>query len=293
MIRAVLALPLAAALAAGQFRASVDVVRIDALVLRNGRPVAGLTAADFVVTDNGRPQTVTVRPLARQPIDAVVALDTSDSVRGPVLERLRAAAGALVAELTPDDRATLVTFGHTVTLGPREIRPDALGPALQGLAAHGGTALLDAVTSALAWAVGRDRPMLVLVFSDGRDTASWTRTEQVLALARTSHAVVDAVVTGDLLPTSAGRIGRGGFVEQPTADERVLADLAALTGGRVRDGEAGGGLAQAFRQALEQFRARYEITYTASDRSPGWHAIDVQVKGRRGATVHARRGYQR
>jgi VWFA-related protein len=133
----------------------------------------------------------------------------------------------------------------------------------------------------------------VLVFSDGRDTASWTRPEQALALARTSHAVVDAVVTGDLLPTSAARIGRSGFMEQPTADERVLADLAALTGGRVRDGEAGGGLAQAFRQALEQFRARYEITYTATDRTPGWHAIDVQVKGRRGGTVHARRGYQR
>lgn len=293
MIKAVLALPLAVALAAGQFRASVDVVRIDALVLQNGRPAAGLTAGDFIVTDNGVPQTVTVRPLARQPIDAVIALDTSDSVRGPALERLRAAAAALVDQLTREDRATLVTFSHIVTLGPRELASDALAPSLQGLAADGGTALVDAVTSALAWATGRERSMLLLVFSDGRDTASWTRSEQALALARTSHAVVDAVVAGDLLPTSTARIGRGGFLEQPTADERLLADLAALTGGRVRDGAAGGGLARAFREALEQFRARYEITYTASDKAPGWHAIEVRVPGRRSATVHARRGYQR
>jgi VWFA-related protein len=292
MIRAVLALPLAAALAGSQFRASVDVVRIDALVLQNGRPASGLTTDDFVVTDNGVPQTATVRAVARQPIDAVVTLDTSDSVRGPALERLKAAAGALVAQLTPEDRATLVTFSHIVALGPRESRPDALGSSLHGLTAEGGTSLVDAVTSALAWAVGRDRPMLLLVFSDGRDTASWTRREQALALARTSHAVVDAVVAGDPLATSAAGVGGGGFVPPPTADERFLADLAALTGGRVRNGEAGGGLAAAFREALEQFRARYEITYTATDKAPGWHAVDVQVKGRR-ATVHARGGYQR
>ena len=290
MIRAVLVLPLAAALAAGQFRASVDVVRLDALVLQNGRPVSGLTAADLVVTDNGVPQTVTVRPLARQSIDAVIALDTSGSVRGPTLERLRAAAAALVSQLTPEDRATLIAFSHVVTLGPRDVGADALAPSLEGLDADGGTALIDAVTTALAWAVGRERPLLLLVFSDGRDTASWTRGDQVLALARTSHAVVDAVVAVDPKVAIAARAG-GGSAGRP--GDGLLTALASLSGGRVRNGDAGDGLAAAFREALQQFRARYEITYTAADRTPGWHAIDVQVKGRRAAIVHARRGYQR
>ena len=79
----------------------------------------------------------------------------------------------------------------------------------------------------------------------------------------------------------------------PTPDERFLANLAAQTGGRVRNGEAGAGLAGAFREALEQFRGRYEISYTATSKEPGWHAIDVRVPGRRGASVHARRGYLR
>ena len=135
--------------------------------------------------------------------------------------------------------------------------------------------------------------MLILAFSDGRDTSSWTRADQALALARSSDAVVDAVVTGELLPTSATRIGSGGLLAALTPDERFLTDLAAQTGGRVRDGEAGAGLAGAFRDALEQFRGRYEITYTATSKEPGWHAIDVRVLGRRGASVHARRGYQR
>ena len=77
MIRALLALPLAIAVdpARPQFRASVDVVRIEALVLHKGRPVAGLGAGDFTVTDNGAAQTIAVRALARQPIDVAIALD--------------------------------------------------------------------------------------------------------------------------------------------------------------------------------------------------------------------------
>ena len=294
MIRALLALPLAVALTATpQFRASVDVVRIEALVLHKGRPVAGLDAGDFTVTDNGAAQTITVRALARQPIDVAIALDVSSSVRGERLERLRQAAGALVGLLTPQDRATLVTFDHEVTLGPRDASPHALDARLAVIADGGRTALIDAVTAALVWGGGRERPMLILAFSDGRDTASWTRADQALALARSSDAVVDAVVAGELLPTSPSRIGYNGMLAALTPDERFLADLAAQTGGRVRNGEAGAGLAGAFRDALEQFRGRYEITYTATSKEPGWHGIDVRVPERRGASVHARRGYQR
>jgi VWFA-related protein len=307
MIRALAVVSVAAIASIGvsgapQFRASVDVVRIEALVLDRGRPVANLSAADFTVTDNGVPQTITVRALARQPIDVAVALDISSSVRGERLDRLRVAAGALVGLLAPEDRATLVTFDHQVTLGPRDVSPHALDARLASIAAGGRTALIDAVTAALVWSGGRVRPMLILAFRDGRDTASWTRTDQALALARASDAVVDAVVAGGLLPTRATQRLYESRVElgvvsnavrvAPVADERFLIDVAAQTGGRVRNGDAGAGLAGAFRESLEQFRGRYEITYTATGKEPGWHAVDVRVPGRRSA-VHARRGYQR
>jgi Mg-chelatase subunit ChlD len=171
MIR-LLALGLALATLAPQFRTEANAVRIEALVLEDGRPVPGLTAADFSVTDNGRPQTIRVRPLEREPIDVALALDVSDSVRGARLEHLRAAALALVAQLTPADRATLLTFDHTLSLGPRDAAPDALAPRLRALTPQGRTSLVDAVTTALVWSTGRERPMLVFVFSDGEDTAS-------------------------------------------------------------------------------------------------------------------------
>ena len=293
MTRVLLALAMGATAPLLQFKTSVDVVRVEALVLEDGRPVAGLTPADFVVTDNGAAQTVRVRALAREPIDVAIALDVSGSVAGSRLARLRAGALALVGALAPTDRATLLTFDHALRLGPRDVTPAALDRRLRGLSAQGRTSLVDAAATALVWSIGRDRPMLVIVFSDGRDTASWTRPEQALALAGKSAAVVDAVVMGELLPGSVARLVDHDQAAPLTPDERFAADLAIATGGRVRNGGAGAGLAGAFRDAVQQFRARYEITYDASSQSPGWHALDVRVPGRRGASVHVRRGYQR
>jgi VWFA-related protein len=279
-----------------QFRASVDVVRIEALVLERGHPVAGLTAADFVVTDDGVPQTIAVRPLAREPIDVAIALDVSSSVRGNRLELLRGGVRALVTLLTPADRATLLTFDHAVALGPRDVEPAAIEARLRAITAQGWTSLFDAATAAIVWSAGRQRPMLILVFSDGGDTVSWTRSEQVLALSRRADAVVDAVVTGGFSPMgvrlNARRMESARRVWE-TPDELLLEDLAFQTGGRVRDVESGRRLTEAFRESLEQFRARYEITYSAGNQKAGWHEVEVRVPRRTQAVVHARRGYHR
>jgi len=213
----------------------------------------------------------------------------SDSVRGAQLDSLRAAALALIAQLTPADRATLLTFDHTLSLGPRDAAPDALAPRLRALMPQGRTSLLDAVTTALVWSAGRERPMLVFVFSDGEDTASWTRPTHALALAAGSDAVVDVIVAGESMPVTSAP----GRLRPSMAYQRFLGELAATTGGRVRNGGAGARLADAFKASVEQFRARYEITYAPSGDERGWHAIDVRVPGRRGVTIHARRGYQR
>jgi hypothetical protein len=134
--------------------------------------------------------------------------------------------------------------------------------------------------------------MLVAVFSDGEDTASWTRPAHALALAAGSDAVVDVIVAGESMP-GANALQAEARLRPRTAYERFLGDLAATTGGRIRNGGAGARLADAFKASVEQFRARYEITYAPSGDERGWHAIDVRVPGRRSATIHARRGYQR
>jgi hypothetical protein len=77
------------------FPARAERVRIDAYVGRDGRPVEGLTAADFDVRDDGVTQEVRLVEAEEAPLHALLILDTSSSVAGKRLEQLKAAAGTL------------------------------------------------------------------------------------------------------------------------------------------------------------------------------------------------------
>jgi hypothetical protein len=70
-----LPLPLSQMASAQQvFRAGVDLVQLDVLVLdRNRRPVTGLTAADFTVLEEGTPR----------PVAAFVAVDLPSATATP------------------------------------------------------------------------------------------------------------------------------------------------------------------------------------------------------------------
>ena len=57
-------------------------VRVDVLVTDGSKPVAGLTASDFELRDNGVVQTIDVLDASDVPVNAVLALDTSASTAG-------------------------------------------------------------------------------------------------------------------------------------------------------------------------------------------------------------------
>src|SRR5438045_2994964 len=94
------ALALLGAAAAAQqspaFSSKIEVVRVDALVTDNGKPVLGLGPADFEVVDNGVPQTVDLVSFDEIPLNVILALDMSDSVSGDRLAQLRGAGGRLL-----------------------------------------------------------------------------------------------------------------------------------------------------------------------------------------------------
>jgi hypothetical protein len=74
--------------------------------------------------------------------------------------------------------------------------------------------------------------------------------------------------------------------------EAELAAIAAVTGGRVLEA-AGGTMARAFRQALDEFRASYVLHYTPSGVAlDGWHELVVRVNRAGNFDVRARRGYE-
>ena len=283
------------------FRAAANVVRVDTLVTERGRPVAKLAAADFELYDSGVRQDVSMATIEDVDVDVVLALDTSGSVAGARLQALREAAAALVRLLRPGDRAGVVTFASGVTVNaPLTTDHTAVARALETAEARGATSLIDAAWTSVLLAHGHDRPTLVLIFSDGVDTASWLRPGPVVDLAARANLVVDAVVAGGARLVGQPRravpagpaVALAGIQASPDAGvEDFLVHLTTATGGRVVDGSSGSRMESAFVEALREFRTRYQLSYTPAgvDR-PGWHPIEVRVR-RPGATIRARPGY--
>lgn len=274
------------------FRSGVDVVRVDALVTDGRIPIAGLVASDFGLRDNGVTQTVDVEALESLPLSLVLALDTSASVVGINLFNLRKAVDLILDGLHGDDRAALLTFSHRVRLQtPLTSDVAAVRKLMAGADASGGTALRDATYAALAISEPRESRALLLVCSDGLDTASWISAAEVERIAARANAVVYGVTVPASPGSDIGSLGRAPQYVKGQTD--FLEAVASATGGRVLRADTTGTLPKAFAEVLREFRTRYVLTYTPRGvDAPGWHRIDVTVR-RRGAQVRARAGYQR
>jgi VWFA-related protein len=257
------------------FRAGVQVVRIDVLATDGGKPIPGLTPADFEVRDNGVLQKVDLAHTADH-VAVVIVLDLSGSVEQYALKELYAACQSLVGAMQPDDRAWLVSFadhwdlrtGPTTDMG-------RMKRALEQLKPGGRTSMWDAIVSGVSLVTGLDGRSLVLVFSDGMDTQSWLDEDRAVDLLKRSEVVVSSVQ-----PRNA--------VSEPIPLERA----ARATGGAVIEAARAGRLPQQFVDLLNEFRLGYVLTYTPVGvaMNDGWHKVSVKLKGRPGKT-RAREGY--
>ena len=257
------------------FSSRVEAVRVDVLVKDRGQVVRGLGPQDFEVRDEGVLQEIDLVRLEQIPVNVILGLDVSQSVNGERLEHLLAAGNALLDRLNGDDRAALLTFSHAVRLR-RELTQDIpdVRQALGEVVPAGQTSLIDGTSVAIALSgsdVGRS---LLIVFSDGVDTASFLTSDVVLQSARRSDVVAYGVAVRSRVTPS------------------FLKELGELTGGSVLEIESTKDLSQTFLRILDEFRQRYLLSYTPRGvPAAGWHRLEVRVKGRR-ATVSARAGYQ-
>jgi VWFA-related protein len=275
-----------------RFRTGVAAVRVDALVTNGARPVAGLTAEDFEVKDNGVTQRVIEVQYESLPLNVICALDVSSSVSGEPLARLKTALTALIEALADRDRAALLTFSGAVHLHSSltSDRP-RLRALTSAMAAGGTTSFYDAAFAGLALREADNGRTMLLIFSDAHDTSSWLPARKLIAAARQADVVVYPV-TIPVAPT----FGRGSDsfndrVKVADPAQRLLEVLAADSGGRVFFARDDDSLTQTFLSVLAEFRQRYVLTYEPAGVAPGgWHDVEVKLKGKSGQ-VRARRGY--
>jgi VWFA-related protein len=258
------------------FAMALDVVRVDVSVTRDDVPVKGLTASSFEVLDDGVRQKVELVGQENLALHTVLLLDTSQSVAGPMLARLKAAAHQFVDTLRPDDALSLITFSECTDLAVTASRDRrAAHEALELAGTRLTTSLNDAALAALVVADPAQGRPLVLFFSDGEDVGSWTPAEKVLRLAKESEVVVHTVTPTD------------------QAVPAFIQELTDATGGRIWRATEGSGLGSVFVNALEEFRNRYRLQYEPEGvKQAGWHKLEVRLK-RTGGKVRARPGYSR
>lgn len=255
------------------FKARVDGVRVDILVTDRGRAVDGLGATDFEVRDAGVRQSIDLVALGDVPISVVLALDFSASVQGAKLDALRRAGLTLLDGLRSDDQAALLAFNTAVTMRvplSKDIAP--IRSALHEARGSAHTSLVDAALGAMLVGDADSGRTLIVIFSDGVDTASFTRRTTVLETARRVNGVVYGVAT-------------------QSDDSRFLQELSAATGGRLIELGEGEDPGPAFLEILAEFRRRYVITFTPTGvPAGGWHPLQVRVN-RANVRVQARPGY--
>lgn len=254
----------------------------------DGQPLGGLGSADFAVTEDGAP--VELADFAgggAAPVTAALVVDRSGSMEDDgKIDGAREAAAAFVELMRPGDRAALVAFNDRVELAePFGEDSEALGAAIGGLRADGGTALYDAVVAGVE--LLRDEPgrRLLLVLSDGQDCSarfdgcpdeygSERTLAEAIAFAQEAGQPVAVVGLGD---RAAG--GQGGI------DEAVLRRIAAETGGRYFYAPRAEDLAGLYAELAGDVQQEYRLTYVSPRPFYDGTRRDIQVRA--GASVAA------
>jgi len=257
-----------------RFSSGTDQVRLDVVVSRGAEPIAGLSAEDFEVRDNGARQEVQLVSRDERAVHAVLVLDFSSSLLDEAREKLKAAAASFLGKLDPNDHATLLTFTHDLRLISGPTLPGAVQFQVKKLDGSGSTALYDAVYAGMTVAGAAPGRPFVLVFTDGINYFSWLGEAQLLDVARGLEPTVYVVSTG----------------KWPESED-VVRRVVRESGGRLWHGRSIDQLDEDFDRVLAEVKNRYLLTYSPPDPPrPGWHEIKVKLRRGKGQ-VRARRGY--
>jgi VWFA-related protein len=290
------AAPQAPAKTGPTFGVSVESVYVDVFVTDGGRPVLGLTAADFELKDDGQRQEVELAGTDDAPLSTMLVLDTSGSVAGEKLARLRDGVRAVLRGKGAADPVGLVTFDQEILLrvapGPDA---SAVERALATIRPAGATALLDAMYTGTVLASDRGRSLLV-VFTDGEDNLSWLGTPAVARVLEVSNVLLQVVGVGgaggavdEADPIGAMRGTRTRPAPEPP-HVKVMRQLAESTGGRFWSAANPAGITAAFEAMVAAMKTRYVLRFDPGPRA-GRHEIEVKLRGGRRGRVHCRTAY--
>jgi VWFA-related protein len=257
----------------------VKVVNITATVTdHDGRFVAGLRREDFRVYEDDVPQRITNFLSQNIPLEIVIAMDVSGSMK-PSMPVVKEAVKKFRTALRPADRVTILTFNDNVfTLARPSVDLDAQLRLIDRMSSWGGTALYDVIVRAVDQLGKQTGRRALVVFTDGEDLNSRVPIEAAERRLETSDVV--------LYPIGQGRAPKLLHLKA------VLERLAKKSGGRAFFEELSG-LDEVFARIIEELSNQYLLGYPRRDsvEDARWRKLRVEVPGR-DVRVRAREGYR-
>jgi Ca-activated chloride channel homolog len=180
-----------------RFRSGVELINVTATVSDGrGRFVSGLRQEDFRVYEDGALRPITHFTAERVPVSLGIVLDSSGSMEGEKMLAARQALQRFLFDLLgPEDEVFLYRFDNRPDLVQTWTRnKEQVAAELRRIQPRGATTLYDAIAEAIPLAsTGHNRKKALLIISDGNDSSSYTRIEELKKLIRESEVLVYAI----------------------------------------------------------------------------------------------------
>jgi Ca-activated chloride channel homolog len=265
------------------FRAGTELVSLFVTVTdAQRRLIPDLEQTDFEILDNDRPQKIVFFQNEAQPITVVVMLDTSGSMTGTI-DLLKQASEQFLLRLFPGDKAKVGAFNDKIQVGAHfSADRDELISDVKNLDYGNGTRLYDAIGVSLDELKGVEGRKVVLVFTDGEDTASRSGMGAVIERARAEEVMVYSIgLESDYF--NGQRMVRS----KPDGGLRKIADE---TGGGYFELKKTADLAPTFTRVAQELHSQYVLGFTPADLDNRVHKLTVRMS-KPGLTARSRRSY--
>lgn len=268
-----------------QFKSGTMTVPVYVTVTdEQGRLVPDLEREDFEIYDNGKLQQLTLFENKTTPINVVVMMDTSGSMT-LAIDRVKAAAEQFLMRLLPEDTGRVGAFNDKIEFHPKDAftaNRDELISSLKELDFGYPTRLWDAADESIRKLEPIEGRRVLLLFTDGADTASRRDRDDVLQFATAREVMVYSVG----LVTEISPNGQ----RQRSSPDRGLKKLSEDTGGGYYLLKNEDELGPTFTRIAQELHSQYVMGFSPAVLDGKVHKLEVKLK-KPGLEPRARKNY--
>ena len=264
----------------------------------NKKAIDKVQKEDVHVIEDKTEQTVLSVDRDDRPIDLVLAIDSSGSVRSLFLTVLESAR-VIVANRRPEDEILVERFiGSEKIESMQDFTRDGkllLTAIDKFFIEKGQSAVIDALyVAANAFTkfnkTGTDRRKVVVIITDGEDRNSFYKQEQLVKFLHQTDVQVFALGLVTELDKQAGLIR----LSPRDKAEKLLQTVTSETGGRVFFPRNKTELLDSLQQLITDLRGQFRITYQPAKEKKGFRKVEVKLVSPNGEkrTAIVPRGYE-